>query len=121
MKSLLVVFVACISYFAESQIIINEPAGVDELVFRRKTRKYKGYRVQIGYSKNYSQLMKDQDRFFRDFPDIPVSTVPDPPYWNLKAGNFRTEIEALKLIELIKFSYTVSNVLKEEIEIPSIN
>lgn len=114
---LLIMFV----YNANSQVTIFKPDKIDDLVLLRQKRKYKGYRVQIGYSTDRKVVEEIQMKFLNEFSDIQTKMVFEAPYFNLKVGNFRKKIEAQLLIEKIKFSYPLANLIEEEIDLPSVN
>jgi len=121
MKILFVLFFSTCLQLAYSQVSIQINEKIEQFVNLRKNRIYNGYRIQIGFSPNRTEIEELRTRFLKDFPEIETNISFEAPYFNLKVGNFRKKIEAEILIEQIQYSYPLSNLLKEVIDMPSIN
>jgi hypothetical protein len=64
-----------------------------------------GYRIQI-FKESGNQALDEaheiMDEFSEEFPDIPTYLSFQEPYYRVRAGNFRTRLEALDNLEKIK-------------------
>jgi uncharacterized lipoprotein YehR (DUF1307 family) len=67
-----------------------------------------GYRIQIfkeSGNKALDEAKTIMDQFSEDFPDIPTYLTFQEPYYRVRAGNFKTKLEALGKLEKIKKKY----------------
>lgn len=79
-----------------------------------------GYRVQIFFSNDRELINKQRERFTQQNPNVPTYVVYDAPNYSIKAGNFRTELEAEELRSRISFEFPSSIIQKSKIELPAI-
>ena len=82
-----------------------------------------GYRVEIFFSPAadaYEMAKKMKLEFLSNNPDIPVYIKYDAPNFRVRAGDFRTKNEALKLYKKIKKNYPVAFVATDKINFPSL-
>lgn len=79
-----------------------------------------GYRVQIYFSNDRTQIDRQRDIFQRSFPDTETYVQYEAPNYSIKAGNFRTELEAEKLRSQIIAEFPASIIQKSKIELPKI-
>jgi len=80
-----------------------------------------GYRVQIFFSNDRELINRQRDRFSQQNPNVPTFVVYDAPNYSIKAGNFRTELEAEELRSRISVDFPSSIIQKSKIELPAIN
>lgn len=64
-----------------------------------------GWRVQILATTDRQQLDRTQQSFQYHYPNIPVGWVHSRPYYRLRAGAFRTKLEALRLKYILGQEY----------------
>ncbi len=90
--------------------IIKADPRVDTLIrlHIKHNEKYplmSGYRIQI-FKESGNQALDEaheiMDEFSEEFPDIPTYLSFQEPYYRVRAGNFRTRLEALDNLENIK-------------------
>lgn len=82
-----------------------------------------GYRVQVNVESGNQSRIRIQNKQFEFeelFPDIPSYIVYDAPYFKLRVGNYRTRLEARKMMEQIITEYPNAFIVVDEIELPQI-
>lgn len=83
-----------------------------------------GYRIQIFFDSGLNssdRARQARDEFMLLFPDIPAYISWKAPNYRVRAGDFRTKLEAEKLLQLIMIDYPTAWVTKDEINFPVIN
>ncbi|MDD3876688.1 MAG: SPOR domain-containing protein [Bacteroidales bacterium] len=83
-----------------------------------------GFRVQIFFDAgNQSQSNANQARteFMRLYPEVDVYVVFDSPYYKVRAGDFRTRIEAYNFYLSIQSNYPNAFIVMDKISYPRIN
>ena len=82
-------------------ITVNEPPIIAEMMrsFEAANRSggMAGWRVQLLATTNRQQLDSERQSFQYNYPNIPINWVHNRPYYKLRAGAFRTRIEAERL------------------------
>lgn len=64
-----------------------------------------GWRVQILATTDRQQLERTQQSFQYHYPNIPVHWEHSRPYYRLRAGAFRTKLDALRLKHILGREY----------------
>jgi hypothetical protein len=80
-----------------------------------------GYRIQIFFDSglNSSDRAKAaRDQFLLLYPDIPAYVNWKAPNYRVRIGDFRTRLEAEKVLQLIIVDYPNAWVIKDEINFP---
>lgn len=80
----------------------------------------KGYRVQVYFDQNKTLIDKAKQEFILLQPDVPTYVVYNAPNYILKAGNFRTKLEAKELQHLMLETFPTCFVIQEKIFLPSV-
>ena len=105
-----------------SIIEINYDEGIKELMERFQeinmlNNGIKGYSVQIYLGDNRAEAQSIKYNFMKIFPNIKsIQYERVSPNWKVKAGKFRTKIEAEKLKNMIKSKFP--NCFISEITVP---
>ena len=105
-----------VSYDIEDGINVLEHQYVEVW---KKMKRIDGFRVQItSYSgvNSKTSIESATEQFKQLFPEIPCYTTYAEPNFRLRAGNFRTKIEAYKALRRIAPSFPGAFVLKDQIE-----
>ncbi len=80
-----------------------------------------GYRVQI-YSDSGSgaklRTQREQRKFIDKYTEIGSYLVYEEPYFKLRVGNFRTRLDARRLLEEISSEYSYAFIVPDKIEFP---
>jgi hypothetical protein len=113
---------------------IVQPSGVDTLISRyilankilrqKSGADMEGFRVQIYRSSNKNardESNKVKAEFMVEFPDIPSYVLFDPPgYFLVRAGNYRTKMEATKWLYVIRKRYPNAYPVLDKIYFPDL-
>ncbi|MFM7637198.1 MAG: hypothetical protein ACKO5W_04965 [Crocinitomicaceae bacterium] len=103
------------------QISLSSDERLSRAVSNRLKRDLYGYRIQLAFDYDKPKVDLIRQTFLSQFPHIETYITFEAPNFNLKAGNFRTQIEAEVIKEKMVLQYPLNNILKEKIEMPSIN
>ena len=79
-----------------------------------------GFRVQISFGSSKKEALETKTKFTETFTDIDGFVVYDVPYFKVRTGNFRTHLEAEKVLKDIKDLYPGAFIVKDLIPIPEI-
>lgn len=77
-----------------------------------------GYRLQIYSGSNRSAAFAAQARFNRDFPEMRTYIGYHEPNFKVKAGDFRTRLEAEKMKSQLQGAFTTMFIVSEKINPP---
>ena len=77
-----------------------------------------GYRVQIYSGSNRTSAYNAQAKFNRDFPEMRTYIVYREPNFKVRAGDFRSRIEAERMKEQLRGQYPVMFIISEKINPP---
>ncbi len=86
--------------------------------------KIEGFRIQIFMESGNQAVSHAQEaiaQFEASFPEIPTYLSFGQPYYRVRAGNFRTRLEAENQLRLIQITFNKAFIIKENIEPPAIN
>jgi len=85
---------------------------------------FTGFRIKIFQSSAQSARTESENAVvrFRDmFPDIPAYRSFSSPYFKVSVGDFRTRVEAEKLLRQIRQNFPTATVVKEKMKYPSLD
>jgi hypothetical protein len=113
----------------EGQLTVIQDARVDTLMNRfievnTVNPRIEGWRVEIFFEAgNFSkkQAMEAKAAFVEKFPDIPAYLLFQQPYYKVRVGDFRTKMEAEKLLNVIERDYPNAFVVVDEINFPRLD
>lgn len=77
-----------------------------------------GYRVQIYNGSNRGAAYNAQAKFNKEFPEMRTYIVYREPNFKVRAGDFRTRIEAERMKEQLKAWFPVMFIISEKINPP---
>jgi len=103
------------------QISLSSDERLSRAVTNRLKRDLYGYRIQLAFDYDKPKVDLIRQSFLSQFPHIETYITFEAPNFNLKAGNFRTQMEAEIVKEKMVLQYPLNNILKEKIAMPSIN
>jgi hypothetical protein len=104
-----------------AQVLITSDERIEDAVLKRLKRDLFGYRIQLAFDSDKQKVDLVRQSFLTQFPHLETYITFEAPNFNLKAGNFRTQIEAELVKEKMVLMYPLNNILKEKINLPSIN
>lgn len=79
-----------------------------------------GYRVQFFISPNRNEIYSKQAAFNQLFPDLRTYIIYQEPNYKIKAGDFRTRLEAQKLMRDIRPQFPTLFLVSEKINLPKL-
>jgi hypothetical protein len=80
-----------------------------------------GYRVQIYYGSDRRAVYKEQARFASLYPTLITYITYKEPNYYLRAGDFRTRLEAQKLMAELRGTYPTLFIFREKINAPTLD
>lgn len=103
---------------------LSSEQAIDSLLslhksFNEKYINIDGYRIQIFKGSGNSALENAElliEEFSEKFNEIPTYISFQEPYYRVRAGNFRTRLDALNSMRLIKSDYPSAFVIQDKIE-----
>jgi len=107
----------------EGTVTVKADPGVDSLVTLHVTHNQlypfiQGYRIQLFKDSGNDALDEAQemiDKFEKEFPDLNTYLSFQEPYYRVRVGDFRTRLEALDWLQVIKRKYRNVWVIKDYI------
>jgi hypothetical protein len=124
--SILLILFSLQVFCQNSNLVIHQSADIEKLLEKHvKVNEIQnwvnGYRVQINSvgganSKEKANAIKAE--ILTKYPDAIVYVIYQAPYFKVRIGNFRTQLDALAYLQQIKLGYPFAFVVIDEIEIP---
>ncbi len=84
--------------------------------YNKKFQVIPGYRIQIfkeSGNKALEEAQKTVEDFYNDYPDIPAYLSFQEPFYRIRAGNFKTRLDALGQLEQIRKKFKNAWVISE--------
>ena len=79
-----------------------------------------GYRVQIFYGSDRKQVFIEQNRFKATYPKVNTYITYKEPNYYLHVGDFRTRLEAQRMMNELKPLFATLFIFREKINAPSL-
>jgi hypothetical protein len=117
--SIVLIFINARSLVAQVNVV--KDSRVDEKITNKAQKQILGYRVQICFDSDKNLVDQMRAKFISQYPKIDTYITFDAPNFNLKIGDFRTQIEAEKLKEKIIADYSITIIHKELINLPRVD
>jgi len=109
------------SFNFSAQVNVVKDNRIDERIQNKAQKQLLGYRVQICFDSDKVLVDQMRAKFISQYPKIDTYITFDAPNFNLKVGDFRTQIEAEKLKEKIVADYSITIIHKELINLPRVD
>lgn len=77
-----------------------------------------GYRVQIFSGSNRKDAYSAQARLQSQYPELRTYIIYNEPNFKVRAGDFRTRLEAQKLMQDLRASFSSLFIISEKINLP---
>ncbi len=77
-----------------------------------------GYRVQVYFGTDRKAAYKSQSKIKSLFPDLDTYISYNQPNYRIKVGDFRTRLEAVKLVSQLRSSFPTLFIFNEQINPP---
>lgn len=116
-----IIFLFINSFSLTAQVNVVKDNRIDEKIQNKAQKQILGYRVQICFDSDKVLVDQMRAKFISQYPKIDTYITFDAPNFNLKVGDFRTQIEAEKLKEKIVADYSITIIHKELINLPRVD
>lgn len=80
-----------------------------------------GYRVQVFYGSDRREMFNQQARFKSSYPRINTYIIYKEPNYYLRVGDFRTRMEAQRLMSELRPTFPTLFIFREKINAPSLD
>lgn len=118
-------FISALSVYGQGKISVVKDNRIDGLVAKQGAiippainPQMEGYRIQLFFDTDKTALNDARARFFALYPTIDTYTTFNAPNFFLRAGDFRTRLEAEKLKSEIEDIFPTSFIVQETINLP---
>ena len=114
-----------VKFMATDSSIIQDKR-VNELVLKHvlinegRKEKIKGFRVQIHFGTEKAKAQEVKTKFTTAYHNIPAYLDYQQPYFKIRAGDFRTKLEAYKLLQEIAADFPGAFIVGDDIELPKV-
>lgn len=141
-KYFLILIVVCFSgtlfsqsFYIEEPVKIYQDPRIDSLlVLHKKMNEFNlaneehdgidGYRIQLYFESgndSKAKTMNVRDQFLRRYPQVGAYVIYGAPFYRLRVGDYRTEIEAERFLQRIIRRYPAAYVVRTKIKFPKLN
>lgn len=111
-------------YQSQAQVTVKIDEKIEEQLrmknARIDTNKVVGYRIQIAFSSNRSNASSAKSKFNSRFPEYSnrAYTLYQQPYWKVRVGDYKREIDAQKLLSEVRIYFPDAFVVRDYIKRP---
>jgi hypothetical protein len=77
-----------------------------------------GFRVQLYYGGNRTEALELKSKFAQLHPEVESYLIYQQPYFRLRVGDFRTRLEAYKLMKKVEKEFPSVFIVNDEINFP---
>jgi hypothetical protein len=108
----------------KAQVTVEIDEAIEEQLRMKNaqidTTKIQGFRIQIAFSSNMSSAEGSKSKFANKFPEISdrAYMLYQQPYWKVRIGDFKREIDAQKLLNEIRVYFPDAFVVRDYIKKP---
>ncbi|WP_443945820.1 SPOR domain-containing protein [Pedobacter sp. AW1-32] len=129
---ILAFFFSAVAFAQKGEVIVNKDPLIDSLIAKRievyrSTGEVKsnkpivssfGYRVQIFYGSDRREVFSQQARFKSGYPKLNSYITYKEPNYYVRVGDFRTRIEAQRLMNELRPTFPTLFIFREKINAP---
>jgi hypothetical protein len=81
----------------------------------------KGYRIKIHFGSDKTKASEIKTKFISKFPNVPAyGPIYDQPNFNVRVGDFRTKLDAYRLLKEVQTEFPSAFIVQDDIELPKI-
>jgi|AntRauTorckE6833_2_1112554.scaffolds.fasta_scaffold12902_2 hypothetical protein len=110
-------------------VVVHQDSRIDSLIqdltaLNKKFPEIEGYRVMIFFdagNNSKDTAYRVMKTFEKEYPDVPAYVSFNPPYYRVRVGDFRSEMEAKRFLNRIKYDYPNGWVVKTSISLPKLD
>lgn len=107
------------------KISLIQDHKIDELVAKHieinSKTPIKGYRVKIHFGADKNKAKEVKAKFVSKFPDVGAYEKYDQPNFTIRVGDFRTKLEAYRLLKEVQLEFPSAFIIQDEIEPPELD
>ncbi len=116
---LLFTLVFGVAFTTAQNVSIKEESGVAQMMEHftnvNKSKEYvEGWRVQVLTTTDRQVLERERSNFAYRYPSITSNWQHSKPYFQLRAGAFRTKLETLRLLYILRRDYPRALLVKDQ-------
>ena len=105
-----------------NSIQVHSDKRIDHLIeIEKRTDQINGYRLQICFDSNKDIVDRARDKFLKIYPLTDTYITFENPHFNLKAGDFRSRIDAEKIKRNIFGEFVICLIHEELVNLPRID
>jgi mRNA-degrading endonuclease RelE of RelBE toxin-antitoxin system len=126
-KYILVLVILFMAEALQAQVTIAIDEKINENLRMKNAQidstKISGYRIQIAFNSNKSDVSSSESQFKSIFPKYSdrVYTLYQQPYWKIRVGDYYREIDAMFLLDEIRNQFPNAFLVKDYINRPKID
>jgi hypothetical protein len=106
------------------KISLIQDHKIDELVAKHveinSKTPIKGYRVKIHFGADKNKAKEVKAKFLSKFPEVAAYEKYDQPNFTIRVGDFRTKLEAYRLLKEVQQEFPAAFIIQDEIELPEL-
>lgn len=114
--------------YSYSQVTLIKDSRIDNLIQKQSepvppasAYEMDGYRIQVAFESSKSTIDDARARFSNMFPKVDTYVEFKAPYYFLKAGDFRSMLEAERVQNELSSQFPTSFIVKDKINLPRID
>jgi hypothetical protein len=120
---LLLVLLVCRPLQAQQLSLKTQDSLVQALVKRHITintakQTMPGFRVQIHFGSQRTDANSIRADFLQLFPKIPAYIIYHQPNFKIRVGDFKTRLEAMKMLKDLQSLYSTAFIVRDEVHLP---
>jgi hypothetical protein len=77
-----------------------------------------GFRVQVYYGSQRTKAIETRTEVLKKFSQTPAYIIYQQPNFKLRLGDFKTRMEAMKLLDEVRHDYPQAFIVKDEVKLP---
>jgi SPOR domain len=79
-----------------------------------------GFRVQIHFGSQRTDANSIRADFLQLFPQIPAYIIYHQPNFKIRVGDFKTRLEAMKLLKDLQPLYSTAFIVRDDVRLPAL-
>ncbi|MDG1331592.1 MAG: SPOR domain-containing protein [Crocinitomicaceae bacterium] len=118
-------FVTSLSFAQSGEVTVIKDSRIDGLVSKEGAidppainPQIDGFRIQLFFDSERSAINDARGTFISKYPRIDTYTTYSAPNFFLRVGDFRTRLEAEKVMDDLKSFFPTSFIVQEKINLP---
>lgn len=125
MKKLVCIWLLLLAYQSKAQthVQVIGDANLDSLVLRNQelnatSNGIPGYRVQIFFGTDRKVANENRTKFLQEFPDADAYLIYQQPYFKVRVGDFRNQLEAQGMYHKLLNKFDKVFIVPDKINLP---